>query len=209
MGSRALDTGTVVFLRLHSADDRTLIPMRVVELGASVFTAECEGIDLDAAAGTDAYAYYKHEGTFLRQRIRIDAIMPSESRTVIGFSTFGKPERADARRSQRVPTHEARLLATFDDEESCPLLDVSLEGFAVIARTAREVGELLPVTLFYDDERFSGTACVQNVQRLPDGRFRHGLQSVGDRIRGGSLQRGQLQIGIGIQRAELDQITSA
>jgi hypothetical protein len=209
MASCSPDTGSVVFLRLSPDGERELLPVRLVELRSNVFTAQCDDGEIECAAGTKALVYFKHDGKFFRQEIRVDAVMSSESKTVIGFTAHGKPEAADARRAHRVSTQEASLVATFDGEEECPLLDVSLEGFAVISTIKHERGALLPVTLHYDGERFSGNACVQNVQRMGDGRFRHGLQSVGDRTNGGSLQRGQMQIGIGVQRAELERLTGA
>jgi hypothetical protein len=207
MGFKLPDNGNLVFLRLPSGAERELLPMRVLSVRSHALTAECEDCNVDASAGTEALMFFKDDGPFTRQRIRIDAVMPGEARTVIGFTTLGHPEIADSRRSHRVTAEAAGLFATIGSEERCLLLDVSIEGFAVISSATHRIGDLVAVILHYGNERFKGTACIQSAHALPDGRWRYGLQSVGDRVRGGGLQRGQLQIGIGIQRAELDQLT--
>ena len=88
---------------------------------------------------------------------------------------------------------------------TCPLLDVSVTGFAVVAPDrcgVGKVGNVVNATLNYEDEQYTGEARIQSVRDLGGHKIRYGLFGVtGDKA--GNLPYGQQKIGMAIQREQL------
>ena len=106
---------------------------------------------------------------------------------IIGFETTGEPVSAEGRQSFRVSTATSGLTARIG-EEACPLLDISATGIAVISRATHLPGETVPVSISYDGRSYSGTARVQGIRKLPDGRIRFGLHGSDKGATGGLFE---------------------
>ncbi|MHC4776219.1 MAG: PilZ domain-containing protein [Planctomycetota bacterium] len=110
---------------------------------------------------------------------------------------------AEGRERFRVSTVMADLTATVGAEAECKLLDVSTTGFAVEATQRYEIGQVVSVTLRYQDRQFSGKARIQSIRELELGRIRYGLHAVDDKASGGELRKGQQHITAAIEREQL------
>ena len=99
-------------------------------------------------------------------------------------------------------TITANILAVINAEEDCPLLDVSLAGFAGEARRRHRIGARFPASVSFEGETFSGSVCIQSIRDRGAGVYRYGLRYL-DTGDGQSLRNGLQQISMGIQRQQL------
>ncbi|MHC4129010.1 MAG: PilZ domain-containing protein [Planctomycetota bacterium] len=139
----------------------------------------------------------------MKQPARLDAVGQDDPTPVVGFQTTGEPVSAEGRERFRVSTVMADLTATVGAEAECKLLDVSTTGFAVEATQRYEIGQVVSVTLRYQDRQFSGKARIQSIRELELGRIRYGLHAVDDKASGGELRKGQQHITAAIEREQL------
>jgi hypothetical protein len=194
---------TAIFVEIPGeADPRLLHAAKVTGADGQVCTAELLEGRPPFQAGLDVFIYYEVQHQFMQQPARIEAILQAEPRVVIGFETTGEAVSAEARQCYRVSTVMADLTATVADE-TCALLDVSATGFAVLATARHGPGKMVKVTLHYRGEDYSGSARVQSVRQMPDGRIRYGLNAADDKKAGGGLLKAQRQITMDIQRSHL------
>ena len=199
-----LASETKIFLNLpHDSQRRILHPATVKEANKRGYTAELEESDVALQAGQDLFVYYELKRKFVKQPARINAVMQTAPMLVVGFQVTGEPMSAESREWFRVSTVMARLKATVGAESECPLLDVSSAGFAVETATRHEVGQIVPVTLHYQGDQFSGEARIQNIREMDKGRFRYGLHAIEDKACGGDLRKGQQHISAAIEREQL------
>ncbi|MHC4220385.1 MAG: PilZ domain-containing protein [Planctomycetota bacterium] len=193
-----------IFLNVPSESrQRLLHPATVKKAARSGYTAELEEPDLNFEAGQNIFVYYNHKRKFVKQAARIEAVLQTNPILVVGFATQGEPMSAESREWYRVSTVMTDLAAKIGTESNCKLLDVSSAGFAVEARQRYEIGQVLPVTLRYQDGQFSGEARVQSVREMDKGRIRYGFHSLDDKTSGGDLQKGQQVISAAIEREQL------
>jgi hypothetical protein len=203
-----LASETKIFLNFPDESQRRVLhPATVKEAGPRGYTAELEESNLDLEAGQSIFIYYDLKRRFVKQPARLDAVMQTAPRIVVGFQTEGEPVGAESREWFRVSTVMVNLTAAVGAEAECPLLDISSVGFAVEATERYETGETVSVTLRYEGKEFSGQARVQSVRELPNGRRRYGLHGVDDRISGGNLQKGQQHISAAVEREQLRRLS--
>lgn len=109
--------------------------------------------------------------------------------------------QVDERRSVfRICVAGALIDVQIEDVEDCQLMDANSEGIGVISPESFPIGVVVGIQLRHNGTTYKGDAQVRNVQRLEDGKFRCGLQTVADdRI----LRRGLRQVAIDVQRERL------
>jgi hypothetical protein len=198
-----LTAGTAIFVEIPGeADPRLLHAAKVTGAEGQVCTAELVEGRPPFQAGLDVFIYFEVQHRFMQQAARIEAILQTEPRVVIGFETAGEAVSAEARQCYRVSTVMADLTVTVADE-TCALLDVSATGFAVLATTRHRPGKMVKVTLHYRGEHYSGSARIQSVREMPGGRIRYGINAADDKKARGSLLKAQRQITMDIQRTHL------
>ena len=203
-----LASETKIFLNLPNESKRCILhPAKVKEASTSGNTAELEETDVSQQAGQDVFVYYNLKRKFVKQPARIDAVMQTAPVLVVGFQITGEAMSAESREWFRVSTVMARLKATVGAESECRLLDVSSAGFAVETATRHEIGQIVPVTLYYQGDQFSGEARIQNIREMGEGRFRYGLHAVEDKACGGDLRKGQQHISAAIEREQLRRLS--
>lgn len=185
--------------------ERILHAATVLEIRDGTYTAEIEEDHLVLEAGQDILVYCEVQHRFMQQPARIEAILQTDPHQVIGFETTGEPISAEARECYRVSTVMANLTAIVIDE-SCPLLDVSASGFAVLSTTRHKMGRVVNVAVRYGDEQYQGEARIQSIREMPDGRIRYGLNALEDRGVDANLQKGQREITMDIQRQQLKRL---
>jgi hypothetical protein len=203
-----LASETKVFLQFpNESPKRILHPATIKEAGGSSCTAEMEETNVAIEAGQKLFVYYNDKRRFVKVAARIDAVMQTAPRLVVGFQTIGEPVGAESREWFRVSTLMANLNATVGRETECPLLDVSNVGFSIEATQRYQAGDVVPVTLRYEGQQFCGDGIVQSVRDLGEGRFRYGFRSVDEKGAGGGLQKGQQFISAAIEREQLRRLS--
>lgn len=199
-----LSVGSEVFLWIPDEfKERVLHPGRVIEVSDSIYTAEFDEMGITPEAGQEVFVYYELRQKFMQQAARIDALMQASPKPLVGFQTTGEPVSAESREFHRVSTVMADLTASLGPEQHCQLMDVSVRGFAVVAKEKYQVGQTLPATLRFEGQEYIGKGCIQSVKELSKGRYRYGLHSVDDKKSSATLEKGQQTIAMAIQRQQL------
>jgi hypothetical protein len=119
---------------------------------------------------------------------------------------MGEAVSAGTREEDRVSTSDTGLMATLDDEDGCPIEDLSLSGLAVISTRKYPLGRCLEIAIPYADEEYVGQMEVQCSHPLSDGKTRYGLLGVFDTEAGRSLQNGLTRMTLEIQQQQLKRI---
>lgn len=201
-----LRLGTEIFIResgnscggyLHSG--------KVVEAQESMYTAEFEEDVPGTEVGQEVFVYYHHHRAFMQQPIRIEAftLAQGEQKPTVTFELSGEPISAEDRQCYRVSTVVADMTVRLADEPECPLLDVSVAGFAVLATTLHGIGETVVATLRFEGEEYAGRARIQSVREMEGGSVRYGLNGLRKSEGGGELLRGMEVISAAVQRQQL------
>ena len=187
----------------HELGRRELHPGTVIEVEEREITAELKTEAFRAKANQEVFVYHEKESELMKQAAVVDEHLAVETPPIVRFHTTGEAVSAENRQGCRVSTLTAELVARLGTEEGCPLLDVSATGFALIAKQRYEVGNHVPVTLYYKNESYSGIGCVQNIRKLSQERIRYGFRGVDDPEAAGDLLKGLTLIHSIAQREQL------
>ena len=214
-----LSTETQIFLQLlKELAQRVLHPAIVTEVYNDTCTVEVEDRQLTIEPGQDLLIFYEIRNEFMKQSAHVDGVMRGDTQEgdaddaptcddeqplLVGLTPNGDPVSAESRQCYRVSTLIAELVADLGSEKNCPLIDVSATGFAVISTQSCAAGTVINACLHFNGKQYSGTACVQSIKDVGNGRYRYGLHSIEDKSSSGNLLKGQQQIGMAIQREQL------
>ncbi len=195
-----LSAGLPMFLAIPGqARERELFPGRVLESDADGFVAEFDKpVELMAGAGVSAYC--EVGGKFFQQGATVDAVRSTDPTSVIAFRRVGKPICAESRNSYRVCVIGSGMKADVGVFGNCDVVDISPDGMAVIVPGRLDAGQVVPITLTYENRRLSGVARLQAVKVLEDGTRRCGLLALDGT---GSLRYGLEELTKSLQRAQL------
>jgi len=173
-----LGEGTPIFVVFpEESDERVLHPAIVVEASGDSRTAEIEEEGLFPEAGQQIIIYFYDNVTgshFLQCPEKIDAVMDSGDKPLIGFLTTGDTNSAESRQSFRVSTVMNEIHAQVGTESDCRLLDVSATGFSFVTENTYPASAHIDVLIRYDDTEYSGSMRVQGSRPLRRGRQRCG-----------------------------------
>lgn len=202
--------GHTVFMNVPGESSRRILhPTTVTQInGADGYTVLPEDQSLSIEVDHEYLLFYERRRRFMQQPAKVEALMESESGTVVALKTIGEPIDAESRQCYRVCTIFSDLYAAFDGEDNCSLRDVSVTGFAVTSsRDNRlEVGRVVDARLQHEGKVYSGKASVQSIARTPDGLTRYGVNCVKDGNGPATLTRGVQQISMAIQRQQLSRL---
>ncbi len=199
--------GSSFFFQLPSKSaKRTLHPAKVAGLIEDVYTAEAEENDLPVEEGQDFLIYFEKGREFMQQSAHIECIEETEPELLFSFKALGKPVSAEGRQHYRVSTVMLELDASFGDETSCSVLDVSPTGFALIANEHHGIGFVLDTEIAYGSEKYGGNVCIQSVTKLDSKRIRYGVHCVEGRNARGTLADGLHKLSAKIQREQLQRL---
>ena len=190
---------------------RILRPATVVEVNQDIYVAELEEKDIPLGEGQAIVVYYEIRGEFMPQPGTVTACSPADGQEPdrIGLTTSGRAVSAESRQCYRVSTVTADLAVAVDDDDHCPLTDVSVTGLSFISDNPYEPGNIVPVRLEHDQASFEGSACVQSIKPLGSGRTRYGLYCVEHRADASNLSKGLNQISMAVQRQQLRRLAGA
>ena len=191
-----------VFLRMQNdTAEYSLRPGKIVAKAEGIYSAEMEE-DFMAEGGQEIFLYYEKDRVFVKQAVLIEAVAREET-TVVDFKLHGAPESAENRQCYRVSTLISDLSAKLGKEEDCKLLDVSVEGFSVAARTEYKPEDIVEATLVHEGNEFWGKARIQSIRPWHKGLVRYGLSHLSQREGGGQLRQGMQKIASEVQRQQL------
>ena len=217
-----LTSGTSIFIRVAGkSEEGVLHPALIVDNTEDIFTAETkqpgelpdqvaivEEVDLLVEAGQEVIVYYEFHRKFMQQPVRIETVVATDNKTIIGFRPLGKPVSAERRQCYRVSTLTSELGARLGEDDECQLADVSASGFSVLSTTKYDIGKVVKVEINYGDKKFIGTACVQGARDVTHGRIRYGLHGIEDKDSEDNLLEGLIHINMSVQRQQLRRMTA-
>jgi PilZ domain len=170
-----LEAGNPMFLLIPSpSNERVLHPGTVIESDRSSFVAKFEET-IAPAIGADLNAFCEVRGQLFQQGATVIEFRDQGDRPLIAFKRSGEPISAENRQTFRVSISAANITARVDRERSCPVVDISPEGFAVIAAKKYTLGSLVQCSFTYEETTVTATARVQAMQVKKDGKLRYGL----------------------------------
>ncbi len=200
--------GSGFFVQIpNNSGQRILHPAKVCGQVNDVLTAELEELDIEFEEGQGILVYFEKRRDFLQQPACIETIDETDPKIIFSFKTKGEAVSAESRQCYRVSTVIADMTAALGAENTCPLLDVSVTGFSVIAASTYGIGDLIDAVLELDGAQFSGQAAVQSIRELSKGRIRYGLHCADDGKLGGSLKTGLNKISMFVQRQQLQRLS--
>jgi len=179
--------------------------------------------------GQSLFVYFERQREFMQQPATVVAIevepapeatdaepgatserqAHSDSGVTLQLQTHGQAVSAESRQCYRASTAVSKRTATLDDESDCLLLDVSMTGFAVRSRTARQVGDIVKTVLHENGRTWSGHACIQSVREIIPGQWRYGLHCADSKATEGDLHKGLQSINLAVQREQLKRLSGA
>lgn len=200
--------GSTVFLRFPGETQRRILHTTTVTqtMGSDNLTVTPEDQTLKLEAGQELLIYFEHRRQFMQQPARVEALLEGEAGPVFAIQTLGEPMSAESRQCYRVSTAISDLTASFGGEDGCPLRDVSVTGFAVIASGRYKTGEVVDAELSFEGRRYTGKVSIQGVCEATDGRYRYGVNCVKMMESAQSLSKGLQQISMSVQRQQLNRL---
>ncbi len=196
-----LGLGQDVFLQLpNEMRRRFLHPAKVVGAVDGQYHVEMEKRETQVISDQEIMAFFHSGKDFVKQAARVIGDVETEPNYVITFETVGQPVSADTRECYRVSTVIAGLTVEFGRETNCPLLDVSVTGFALSSSLKYVVANIVSAKLFHEGAEYAGQVCVQSVRELGNGRIRYGVSCVDKTPGGNNLLAGTLKLSLSVQR---------
>ena len=200
-----MNTNTKIFFKVPVANNEfTLYPATIAEVTDDIYTAQLDDYKADGLTfeeGQEIFICFETRREFMQQAAQIDSVTLVDFTWKINFKTTGQPVSAERRQCYRVATLMLDMTAKVGPEDHCQLVDVSATGFSVIAVQQYDVGAVLPVILYLDDQQFDGQASIQSVRELGPGKFRYGLHGVSGES--DNLDQGLKHINMSVQRLQL------
>lgn len=199
-------TGSEFFLLLPNATPkRVLHPGRIVSCAGGVFCAELSET-LALGEGREVLVFAMVRNKFMQQGAAVVANEETAAPNTLRFTLVGEPVSAESRQTYRVSVALADLLAVVGKEKDCQVVDVSSEGFAVIAKSAFEMGASVKVSFTAEGQTVDGLARVQTVKMRNDGKFRYGFL-IADRL--SPARKALNAISMAVQRQQLKRLSAA
>jgi hypothetical protein len=126
---------------------------------------------------SDVVLFFELRGKFFQQKTTFGGFVSgTPGGPVTGtFYPIGVPESAEKRSIFRVCVATTEMKATVERERNCQVVDISPEGFAVIARGTYKPGTLVNVELPVGDDRIAGQGRIQTARVLGPARTRYGF----------------------------------
>jgi hypothetical protein len=169
-----LASGQPMFLLIPSpSKTKYLYPGTVIKSDRTSFTAKFEDAIMPEV-GSDVIAFCESNQKFCQQGAKVREILVGDEVGIV-FERVGEVVSAESRESYRVSTAATEMTVGVGKESTCPVLDLSNEGFAAVTAKKLTLGSVVPVTLHGEGHALETTARVQTVRERPDGKFRCGF----------------------------------
>lgn len=211
-----LSQGDLLYIQKPTqANQRVLIPLDIVAMQQGQVIIETSQVFDWLPEDGQVMVYYDQRRDFVKQSAKLEVHLHEENEDQVdgimryAVELLGEAVSAESRQTFRVSTVISGRTAEFANEGHVPLVDVSASGYAVIATSIHNVGELVTTTLNHDGRQFTGTACVQSICHLDATRIRYGMYCVEKRQPGNNLNQGLLTVSMAVQREQLRRLSRA
>ena len=167
--------GAPIFIIVpDESNEPVLHPGKVLESDADTTVAELDQMQV-LPLGFSVYAYTEIGGKFYRQKAIVKEVGRAKPNPVMTFERVGPRVSAEKRNSYRIRISRVALTARIGEEKRCSVTDISPEGFAAICSRAWDFGSWVPIHIEYEAQALEGSARMQSISRLPDGKYRCGF----------------------------------
>jgi hypothetical protein len=205
-----LKEGSRVLLRFDSPSRGRLLQSGIVqEVREGALTLAFDARHHAVEIGEEKIVYYNRGREFVRQSVVVEAQSSGGPPFELSVKSIGDAVSAGTRDEDRVSTSGIELTATLEDDDGCPVQDVSLSGLAVISNRQYPVGRCLEIAIRYADAEYVGQVEVQCAHPLGTGETRYGLLGVFDTTEGRGLQTGLTRLTLEIQQQHLKRISGS
>lgn len=167
--------GTEMFLLIPSpSNEKVLHPGKVLQSDQATFTAEFEE-PIAPPVDSDVNTYGAVNNKFFQQGAVVTEIIQAGPNAIIAFKRVGAPVSAENRQTFRVSVVTIGIQSVVDKEKSCHVVDLSPEGFGVIAAREYRRGALVPIAFHHEGLTIESAARVQTIKPRYDKKFRYGF----------------------------------
>lgn len=173
-----LTAGIDIFLALPGETAKgKLLPGRVIEADAANCVVELDE-PVIPAIGAPVNLYLTMRGKFMQQAAAVAQVLESIPKPRVAMNCVGEMVSAEKRQIFRVSVISLGMLCRIVNERKCPVVDMSVEGFAAIAMKQHPVGLIVPTEIYHQNQTICTPARIQTVHKRPDGKFRYGLRPI-------------------------------
>ncbi len=205
-----LKEGSPVYLGLDDpSGGRVLHPGIIAEIVQDRCTIEFENSELPIRTGDGCLIYYHEFQEFVQRPVKVEeqSEIGPLSRVVMKF--IGNSISADSRQEYRVSAINAGLTVTLGTEEGCTIQEISMSGLGLVSDRKYSTGQILNVTLHFEDEDFSGRMVIEWIRQLGGDRTQYGLCGLFDAERSDTLRIGLMRFTRAVQRQNLQRVSGA
>ena len=203
----------IFFQKPSESAKRVLHAGKVICVEGDLVTATFEEEQLGFEEDLEFLVYYEKKREFMKQPAKIQTVIEVDpefdARSSMAFQTCGEPVSAESRQCYRASTVISKRKVSVGGEDHCPLLDVSIAGFAFIGKESYQIGQILDTVLTHEGKTFRGTTAVQTIRELPDGRIRYGMYCSDERSSDADLLEGLHVVSMAVQREQLKRLAGA
>ena len=205
-----LKEGYPVYLGLDDPSGDPVLQVGIIAgIAQDRCTIEFKNSELPIQTGDGWLIYYRGIQEFVQRRVKVDERSENGpvSRVVMKF--IGDAISAETRQEYRVSAINAGLTATLDTEEGCTVQEISMSGLGLVSNRKYSIGQILNVTLHFEDDHFSGQVVVEWIRQLNGDRTRYGLRGVFGTKGIDTLRIGLMRFTLAVHRQNLQPISGA
>ncbi len=205
-----LKEGSPVYLGLDDpSGGRVLHPGIIAEIVQDRCTIEFENSELPIKTGDGCLIYYHEFQEFVQRPVKVEEQSENGPLSRVVMKFIGNSISADSRQEYRVSAINAGLTVTLGTEEGCTIQEISMSGLGLVSDRKYSTGQILNVTLHFEDEDFSGRMVIEWIRQLGGDRTQYGLCGLFDAERSDTLRIGLMRFTRAVQRQNLQRVSGA
>ena len=205
-----LKEGSPVYLGLEDpSGGRVLHPGIIAAIAQYRCTIEFENSELPIKTGDGCLIYYHEFQEFVQRPVKVEEQSGNGPLSRVVMKFIGNSISADSRQECRVSAINAGLTVTLDTEEGCTIQEISMSGLGLVSDRKYSIGQILNVTLHFEDEDFSGRMVIEWIRQLGGDRTQYGLCGLFDAERSDTLRIGLMRFTRAVQRQNLQRVSGA
>ena len=205
-----LKKGSPIYLGLDDPSGRRVLHAGIIAaMAQDRWTIEFENSELPIKTGDEYRIYYHEFQEFVQQRVEVDEHLENGPVSRVVMKLIGDVISADTRQEYRVSAINAGMTVTLDTEEGCTIQEISTSGLGLVSDRKYSIGQILDVTLHFEDDHFSGQAVVEWIRQLDGDRTRYGLRGLFDAKGSDTLQIGLMRFTLAVHRQNLQRVSGA
>lgn len=205
-----LKEGSPVYLGLDDpSGGRVLHPGIIAEIVQDRCTIEFENSELPIKTGDGCLIYYHEFQEFVQRPVKVEEQSENGPLSRVVMKFIGNSISADSRQEYRVSAINAGLTVTLGTEEGCTIQEISMSGLGLVSDRKYSTGQILNVTLHFEDEDFSGRMVIEWIRQLGGDRTQYGLCGLFDAEGSDTLRIGLMRFTRAVQRQNLQRVSGA